>query len=763
MKKITFLILTLAFMLLLFTSCVCVSTTGPNKDPDLPDLRVRDVNVSSSNLATGDSLTLSTRVENVGQGSADPSTLRWYLSTDSAIDSTDTQVGTDAVASLASGGTSSQSIATSAPTNPGIYYYGACVEAVSNEAVTTNNCSEASRVETQGLADLTVEGVTVSDTNTVTGQDISLSTLVNNEGLGNAPATTLRWYLSTDSAIDSTDTQVGTDAVASLASGGTSSQSITTSAPTNPGIYYYGACVEAVSNEAVTTNNCSEASRVETRWPADLTVDGVTVSDTNIESGQDITLSTLVSNKGLGNALATTLRWYLSTDSAIDSTDTQVGTNAVASLASGGTSSESIDISVLNSAGTYYYGACVEAVSDESMTDNNCSSGVEVTVNLSLTKILASDGANSNYFGFSVSISEDYAVVGAYGDDDNGDDSGSAYIFSRSGTSWSEQAKLTPSDGANNDQFGFSVSISGDFCLVGANGDDDNGDASGSAYIFSRSGTSWSEQAKLTPGDGTNGDNFGISVSISGDFCLVGANGGDDNGGASGSAYIFSRSGTSWSEQAKLTPGDGTTNDQFGVSVSISGDYAVVGSWFDDDNGESSGSAYIFSRSGTSWSEQAKLTPGDGTNSDLFGFSVSISEDYVLVGANGDDDNGGASGSAYIFSRSGTSWSEQAKLTPGDGTNSDNFGVSVSISGDFCLVGANGDDDNGDASGSTYIFSRSGTSWSEQAKLTPGDGTNSDNFGVSVSIFGDYALMGAYLDDDNGDASGSTYIVRGYR
>jgi hypothetical protein len=371
-------------------------------------------------------------------------------------------------------------------------------------------------------------------------------------------------------------------------------------------------------------------------------------------------------------------------------------------------------------------------------------------------KLLASDGNAVDCFGMRVSISGDYAIVGAIGDDDKGADSGSAYIFKRDGTGWVQQQKLTASDGNAGDRFGQSVFISGDYAIVGAYFDDDKGTDSGSAYIFFRSGTSWSQQAKLTASDGAAGDLFGNSVSISGDYAIVGANQDDVNGMVdSGSAYVFLRSGTSWSQQAKLTASDGAAVDLFGRSVSISGDYAIVGADYDDDNGSASGSAYVFLRSGTSWSQQAKLTASDGAAGDRFGWSVSVSGDYAIVGAYGDNSS---KGSAYIFKWDGSTWSEEAKLTASDGAGSDYFGYSVSISGDYAIVGADYDDDKGSDSGSAYVFLRSGTSWSEQAKLLASDGAASDYFGISVSISGDYAVVGAYQDDDKGSDSGSAYI-----
>ena len=376
-------------------------------------------------------------------------------------------------------------------------------------------------------------------------------------------------------------------------------------------------------------------------------------------------------------------------------------------------------------------------------------------------KLTASDNAAGDDFGKSASISGDYAVVGALGDNDNGDLSGSAYVFKRSGTSWAQEAKLLPSDGAENDIFGASVSISGDYAVVGAKFDDDNGVHAGSAYVFKRTGTSWAQEAKLLPSDGAVANQFGFSVSISGDYAVMGANADDDNGNQSGSAYVFKRTGTSWTQEAKLLPSDGQDGDFFGESVSISGDYAVVGAWHDGDRGFHSGSAYVFKRTGTSWAQEAKLLPSDGAAGDFFGFAVSISGDLVAIGAWGDDDNGTDAGSSYIFKRAGTTWAQQAKLLPSDGAAADHFGVSASISGDYVVVGAPTD---GDFSGSAYLFKRSGTSWTQEAKLIPSDGAALDHFGFlgSASISGDYAVVGAWGDDDNGTDAGSAYVYNGF-
>ena len=213
------------------------------------------------------------------------------------------------------------------------------------------------------------------------------------------------------------------------------------------------------------------------------------------------------------------------------------------------------------------------------------------------TKILASDAAFGDQFGIGVAISGDYAIAGAFGNDDGGGNSGSAYIFRRTGTNtWDAGTKILASDDLGGDYFGFSVAIDGDYAIVGAYGNDDGGGNSGSAYIFRRTGTNtWDAGTKILASDAVSGDQFGVSVGIDGNTAVVGAYGNDDGGSASGSAYIFRRTGTNtWDAGTKIIASDAASGDQFGFSVGISGDYAIVGAQLNDDGGSSSGSAYIF-------------------------------------------------------------------------------------------------------------------------------------------------------------------------
>ena len=360
-------------------------------------------------------------------------------------------------------------------------------------------------------------------------------------------------------------------------------------------------------------------------------------------------------------------------------------------------------------------------------------------------KLLPSDGAGEDFFGFAVAVSGTTAVVGAHFDDDNGGNSGSAYLFST--TTGQQLDKLLANDGALADRFGVSVAISGSRVVVGASQDDDNGHESGSAYLFNA--TTGLQTAKLLPNDGAADDLFGFAVAISGNTVVVGAPQDNDNGTYSGSAYLFNA--TTGLQTAKLLPNDGAQFNNFGSYVAISGTTALIGAYLDDDNGPGSGSAYLFNT--TTGLQTAKLLPNDGAAADRFGNSVAISGTTAVVGAPLDDDSGGNSGSAYLFST--TTGLQTAKLLPNDGAPFDWFGYSVAISGTLALVSAPFDDDNGTQSGSAYLFDT--TTGQQIAKLLPSDGAAGDEFGWAVALSGATGVVAAWRDGDNGGNSGSAY------
>jgi hypothetical protein len=380
-----------------------------------------------------------------------------------------------------------------------------------------------------------------------------------------------------------------------------------------------------------------------------------------------------------------------------------------------------------------------------------------------VAKLTADDAAAGDEFGYAVAISGDTVVVGAYVDDDGGDDSGSAYVFERNwggADHWGQVRKLTASDAAAGDEFGYAVALSGDTVVVGAHYDSDGGNLSGSAYVYERNQggpDKWGEVEKLTAGDAAAYDGFGGSVAISGDTVVVGAYADDDGGATSGSAYVFGRNwggADSWGQVRKLTASDAAAGDRFGNAVAISGDTVVVGAVGDDTH---TGSAYVFERNQDGedkWGEVEKLTASDAAEEDDFGYAVAISGDTVIIGAWGDDDR---TGSVYLFERNrggADSWGQVAKLTAGDAVPWDDFGRSVAISGDTVVVGARADDDVGENSGSAYVFARQGAAWPQQRKPTAYDTTPGDLFGESVAVSGDVFTVGA---PGNGE-SGSAYL-----
>ncbi len=341
-------------------------------------------------------------------------------------------------------------------------------------------------------------------------------------------------------------------------------------------------------------------------------------------------------------------------------------------------------------------------------------------------KLTPSDAASARLFGY-VAVAGDTAVVGAAG---NASGRGAAYVFTRAGTTWTEQAILTATDGAASDLFGGAVAVAGDTAVSGAY---NHNSQRGAAYAFTRTGITWTEQAKLTASDAAANDHFGFSVALAGDTALVGAN---EKSSLRGAAYVFTRSGATWTQQAKLVPADAADVDLFGVSVALDGDTAIVGAEGKD---SFQGVAYVFTRTGTTWTQLAMLVAADAAASDRFGNRVAVAGDTAVVGAPRKVSNQGA---AYVFTRTGTNWTQQAKLVPADAANSDLFGasVAVAVAGDAAVVGAYG---KSSFRGAAYAFTRTGTTWTEQLQLTPSDAALNDQIGSSVALVGGTAVVGA--------------------
>ena len=373
-------------------------------------------------------------------------------------------------------------------------------------------------------------------------------------------------------------------------------------------------------------------------------------------------------------------------------------------------------------------------------------------------KALANDGAASDEFGYSVSSFGNMAVVGSPFDDDAGPSSGSAYIYEKVGGVWTETQKLTASDAGSYNEFGYDVSMDGGMLVVSSWRDNHAGSYSGSAYIFEYNGSSWVEVQKLTASDATSSQNFGYSASISNNRVIIGASGDDAIDINTGAAYIFEEIGGVWVETQKLTASDAASADNFGVCVSISGDKALIASPYDDDNGSLSGSAYLFEYDGISWNETQKLIASDGASGDYFGWSLSIFGDKAIVGAFYNSGAGSNAGAAYVYESNGGPWIETQKLTASDPATSDFFGRSVTIFADEAIVGATWNQDAGAKTGAAYVFKQNAGIWSETQKILASDASTQSEFGYSVHISPGVAIIGARRETSLGTKAGAAYI-----
>ncbi len=472
---------------------------------------------------------------------------------------------------------------------------------------------------------------------------------------------------------------------------------------------------------------------------------------------------------------------------------------------------------------------------------------VEVTRAAALAQaayVKASNTDSGDIFGYRVAVSGDTLVVGASSEDSSSTgvggvqadnaaaESGAVYVFTRSAGMWSQQAYLKASNTEAGDNFGAAVAISGDTLVVGAPVEDsavtgvggaqaDNGAIdSGAVYVFTRSAGVWSQQAYVKASNTEAGDNFGAAVAISGETLAVGAYAEDsaatgvggaqaDNSAAdSGAVYVFARTAGLWSQQAYVKASNAEAGDLFGISVAVSGDTLAVGAHLEDsgatgvggaqaDNAAvDSGAVYMFTRSAGVWSQQAYLKASNTESGDLFGGSVAVSGDTLVVAAAGEDsgaigvggaqaDNAAAeSGAVYVFTRSAGVWSQQAYVKASNTDASDSFGVSVAVWGDTLVVGAHLEDSGASgvdgvqtdnaapSSGAVYVFARSAGAWSQQAYLKASNTEASDLFGISVAVSGDTLAVGAFGEDsaatgvggaqaDNAaPSSGAVYVFR---
>jgi hypothetical protein len=356
-----------------------------------------------------------------------------------------------------------------------------------------------------------------------------------------------------------------------------------------------------------------------------------------------------------------------------------------------------------------------------------------------------------------ISLSDHLAVVGLPGATDNGVDSGAANIERLAGTTWPSEGWLLAPDGAASDYFACSVHTDGTVVILGAVGDDDKGGESGSAYTWRYGGTDWSFEQKLLALDGQAGDRFGSAVVVAGDVAVVGAVGDDDNGAESGSAYVFRFDGSTWAQEQKLLADDGGIGDGFGFSLGITDNTVLVAAPYDDDEGADAGAVYVFSFDGSTWAQVQKLTADDGATGDKFGYSLGTSGVWAVIGAPGDDDDGGESGSAYAFRFDGADWTQDQKIRAPDGDPGDEFGTSVDVSGGTMMVGAPGDDTEADDGGIAHLYLRCSSRWKHRGWVTLPGAFDGDRFGVFVAVSGDLAVQRSELIHGQPDDGGIFY------
>lgn len=380
-------------------------------------------------------------------------------------------------------------------------------------------------------------------------------------------------------------------------------------------------------------------------------------------------------------------------------------------------------------------------------------------------KLLANDASINNFFGVSVSISGNRALIGSSGKNSF---AGAAYVFDfdKNTNMWVQSATLEASDAAANNSFGNTVSLLGNRAIIGSLRDTDNGTGSGSAYIFEFDtlNNTWLQTKKLLPTIGAVGDSFGSAVSLSEGRVLVASLGNDIAGNSSGAVYVFDYNSLTkdWTQTQILVGNDTANLDAFGISVSLQGDRALIGSYLDDDTSLESGSAYIFEFDGLLWNQIQKLTANDPANNDNFGYSVSLFGDRALVSAYRNSDDGENAGSVYIFEFDSVNWNQTTNLTALDASANHLFGSSVALVNNKALIGAQGND-LGDPvfdfnSGAAYVFEFDGTTWNQTARIIPSDSTALDGFGSSICAFNNKIIVGAFQNDDSGNSSGSSYI-----
>ena len=377
-------------------------------------------------------------------------------------------------------------------------------------------------------------------------------------------------------------------------------------------------------------------------------------------------------------------------------------------------------------------------------------------------KLLPSDGQPEDQFGYSVAIDGKTVLVGAHNVDlPHSPDTGAAYVFSLTSDGWKQQAKLVAQPAFANDTVGGNVALHRDNALLGAIKRDDKGEDAGAVISFEHIDTQWQQRQVLTADDAKPGDAFGQSIALNDRFLVIGAPHSDAPGDDSGAVYVFARDNNQWTHHTKLTANDGAAGDLFGISVAIDGNTVLVGADLNDEKAEKAGAVYAFVFDDGQWQQQAKLMANDAGHTDIFGVRVALSGDTALISARRDDviDVGKDAGSAYIFKRHNGTWQQTQKLIAPDGKADDRFGRGVALVDDTALITAMHHDVSGKNAGALYVFKKRHDQWLFDSKIVANDAATDDRFGWNLSVSTHHAVIATPHKDDNGNGSGAAYIV----
>ncbi|MCF6441817.1 FG-GAP repeat protein [Pseudoalteromonas luteoviolacea] len=377
-------------------------------------------------------------------------------------------------------------------------------------------------------------------------------------------------------------------------------------------------------------------------------------------------------------------------------------------------------------------------------------------------KLLPHDGKAEDSFGFSVAIDGKTALVGAFkADTKTIQNAGAAYVYALGSNGWYQQAKLVAEPAFSEDTLGGNVALKNNMAMLGVSRRDSRGKDSGAVVVFEKQGNTWTQKQILTAIDGKAGDVFGQSIALTERFLVIGAPHSDAPHKDSGSAYVYTRENGAWQYQTKLTAKDGAADDLFGISVAIDGNTILVGADLHDEIAQEAGAVYAYEFDGKQWQQQAKLMAKDGGHTDIFGVRVALRGDTALISARRDDIEGVGedAGSAYIFERTDGKWTQTQKLVAPDAHADDRFARGVTLSNDTALISAMHHDANGSNAGAVYMYKKQGNLWHYTSKIVAKDGKIDDRFGWNLALSNQHAIVAAPHRDDNGNSSGAVYML----